>query len=303
MDPASQALAINMPADIRDSISARARHGKVPRTTVHYRKQGRPTRKEKDQKQQYLTPPKEKALVDFLLRMSASGSGVRIKYIPSLAHTIARRRATNQPTEPPKRKWPQAFQKRHPELKARMNRAIALERHNNSIYNKVVHWFEVIEPELRRPDVLPENVYNMDKTGIMLSKLSSVKILVERDDRRNYRAAGEKRTMVTSTECVSASGKYLNPMIIWPASTHRSNWTVHPTPGWAYALSKLGYNNSFISLEWIKQVFDLQTNARANGKLRILICKVPPCDPKNPLRRKILAIRITYVLAYPVYYF
>jgi hypothetical protein len=61
-------------------------------------------------------------------------------------------------------------------------------------------------------------------------------------------------------------------MIIWPASTHRSNWTTYPTPGWFYGLSETGYNDSFISLEWIKRVFDPQTKARANGKPRILIC-------------------------------
>jgi hypothetical protein len=61
-------------------------------------------------------------------------------------------------------------------------------------------------------------------------------------------------------------------MIIWPASTHRSNWTTYSTPGWFYALSETGYHDSFISLEWIKQIFYPQTKARANGKPRILIC-------------------------------
>ncbi|KAH9860126.1 hypothetical protein IAQ61_011910 [Plenodomus lingam] len=105
------------------------------------------------------------------------------------------------------------------------------ERHDNNIYDKVKKWFNVIEKELRRPDVLPKNVYNMDKTGIMLSMLGSVKVLVGKDDRRSYRGASVKRTMVTAIECISASGEYLNPMIIWPATTHRSNWTTFPTPG------------------------------------------------------------------------
>ena len=90
----------------------------------------------------------------------------------------------------------------------------------------------------------------------MLSMLGTVKVLVGKDDRRGYRGAGVKRTMVTAIECVSASGESLNPMVIWPASTHRSNWTTYPTLGWFYSLSDTGYNDSFISLEWIKQVFD-----------------------------------------------
>jgi hypothetical protein len=81
----------------------------------------------------------------------------------------------------------------------------------------------VIEPVLHEPDVLPENVYNIDETGVMLSMLNSIKVLVGKDDIRGYRGARVKQTIVTTVECISADGRCLNPMIIWPASTHRAN--------------------------------------------------------------------------------
>lgn len=138
-------------------------------------------------------------------------------------------------------------------------------RHDKNIYPKVTTWFEVIGPVLSRSDILPENVYNMDETGVILSKLGSVKVLVGKDDLRDYRGAGVKRTMVTAIECVSASGECLNPMVIWPASTHRSNWTTYPTPGWVYSCSEPGYNDSYLSLEWMKR------DARDPRNLRILL--------------------------------
>lgn len=42
---------------------------------------------------------------------------------------------------------------------------------------------------LKGSDITQENVYNMDETGVMLSKLGSVKVLVGQDDRRDYRGA------------------------------------------------------------------------------------------------------------------
>ena len=96
--------------------------------------------------------------------MSERGQPVRIKYIPSLAFSVARQRSTNRPFKPPGRNWAQAFQKRHPELKARRARALDWNRYN--IYDKIVYRFEMIEKELRNP----ENVYNTDETGVMLSK-------------------------------------------------------------------------------------------------------------------------------------
>jgi hypothetical protein len=48
----------------------------------------------------------------------------------------------------------------------------------------------------------------------MLSKLSSVKVLIGKDNLRDYRGAGVKRTIVTVIECISANSKLLLPLII-----------------------------------------------------------------------------------------
>ncbi|KAF2650904.1 DDE-domain-containing protein [Lophiostoma macrostomum CBS 122681] len=262
MDPASQALAQTLPPNVRRTYAALAAHSdvRVSRTTLWYRAKGRPSRRTKAQGQQYLTPLEEKGFAQHLIRAANFGLPWRIKDIPSLAFSIARRRSPAKAIKPPNKNWPQAFAKRHPELARRKHRAMDWNRHDKNIYDKAT------------PEILPQNVYNMDETGIMLSMLSSVKVLVGRDDLRDYRGAGVKRTMVTAIECVSASGECLNPMIIWPASTHRSNWTTYPTPGWVYAHSESGYNDSYLSLEWMKRVFDPQTKARAGKKPRVLIC-------------------------------
>lgn len=208
-----------------------------------------------------------------MLLMSSLGHPVGIKFIPSLAFSIARRRSTAiKPIKPPGKNWARAFEKRHTKLKARRVRAIDWKRHESNIYDKIIEWFEVIGKVLQDPAILPENVYNMDEIGVMLSKLGSVKVLVGKDDLRDYRGAGVKRTMVTAIECISADGRSLLPLIIWPAVTHRSNWTTYLTPGWHYGHSENGYNDSKISLEWLTRVSDPQTKGLANRKPRVLIC-------------------------------
>jgi hypothetical protein len=125
---------------------------------------------------------------------------------------------------------------------------------------------------MQDPEILAENTDNTDETGVMLSKFGSVKVLVGKDDARDYRGARVKRTTVTAIECISGDGRYLHPMIIWPASTHRSNWTTCPTPGWHYACSDSGYATSQITIEWLQRVFDPQSRERANGRPGVLIC-------------------------------
>jgi hypothetical protein len=82
----------------------------------------------------------------------------------------------------------------------------------------------------------------------MLSMLNSVKVLVSKDNTHAYRGARVKRTIVTAVECISADRRCLNSIIIWPAKTHRANWTTYPTSGWIYALSNTGFTDSYISL-------------------------------------------------------
>ena len=202
--------------------------------------------------------------------MEDLGQPVRQKYIRTLAFRVAfRRSVTDRPSKPPGKNWVLAFKQRHPELTAKRVRALDWNRYN--IYEKIEHWFAVIGKELRKPDIEPENVWNMDETGVMLSMLGCVKVLVSKDEQRNYRGARVNRTTITAIECISASGRCLNPMIIWPASSHRANWTTHPTPRWHYAYSKSGYTDSEISLEWLKRVFDPQTRVIANNKPRLLL--------------------------------
>ncbi|KAF2187224.1 hypothetical protein K469DRAFT_725309 [Zopfia rhizophila CBS 207.26] len=237
MDPASAVLSEGLNPSMPTTYAALSESSNVPTSTLWHRAHGRLSKEDKAIRQQYLTPSEETALVEYLLRMSNNGFPVPIKYLRSLALIIARQRCsvfqaptTDGTIRPPSKNWPQGFYKRHPKLKAKR--------------------------ELHDPVILPENVYNMDETGVMLSMLSSLKVLVSKDDLRTYRGGGVKRTTVTaiiqsfnSIECISADGRSLYPLIIWPATTHRNTWTTYPTPGWHFACSQSGYTDSKISLD------------------------------------------------------
>lgn len=197
---------------------------------------------------------------------------MRIKFIPSLAFIIARQRSTTKkPINLPGKNQAQSFVRRHLALKSRKVRAIDWKRHENNIYNKIIYQFNLIGKVLRDPAILPENVYNIDETGIMLCMLGFIKVLISKNNPRDYRSARVKRIIMTAIECISADGRSLLLIIIWLAVTYRSNQTTFSTPGQHYAYSESGYTDSKISFEQLKRIFDLQTKERANQKLRVLI--------------------------------
>jgi hypothetical protein len=57
-------------------------------------------------------------------------------------------------------------------------------------------------------------VYNINETGVMLFILGSIKVLVSKYNKRDYKGARVKRITVTIIEYISSNNKYLNPIII-----------------------------------------------------------------------------------------
>ncbi|KAN0089133.1 hypothetical protein V8E51_019393 [Hyaloscypha variabilis] len=92
------------------------------------------------------------------------------------------------------------------------------------------------ERPLKAPNlaILAENMYNIDETRVILSMPGSIKVLISKYDRRDYRGARVKRITVTAIEYISGDGRYLNLIIIWP-----------------YTYSDSRYIDSKISLEWL----------------------------------------------------
>jgi hypothetical protein len=68
--------------------------------------------------------------------------------------------------------------------------------------------------QLSEHGILQENVYNMDETGVLLSDLNTVKVLMSRSDVQSCRGVGLRRTMITAVECISADGRCLPPLIV-----------------------------------------------------------------------------------------
>ena len=208
---------------------------------------GKPSRRDKAANQQYLTPREEKTLLEYVLRMSERGYSLPVKFLRPLALVIARQRCSTfqVPTidgdvRPPGKNWPQGFYKRHPQLKAKRVKALDWARHDHNIHDKVLQWFTLIGKELHDPAIVPENVYNMDETGVLLSVLSSLKVLVSKQDLRNCRGAGVKRTFSDSDRmylgrreisqpinclaCLNTSQHLDDPPNPWMAFCVLENW-------------------------------------------------------------------------------
>ena len=58
-------------------------------------------------------------------------------------------------------------------------------------------------------------MFNIDETGIMLSDLDTIKVLIARSDKEQRRSRVLKRTIITTIEYVSTDSFFLLPLIIF----------------------------------------------------------------------------------------
>ena len=83
--------------------------------------------------------------------------------------------------------------------------------------------------QLSERGILQEFMYDMDETGVLLSGVNTVKVLVSRSDVQNCRGVCLRRTMITAVECISADARFLPLLIIWPSKTLLNTWISHET--------------------------------------------------------------------------
>ena len=62
--------------------------------------------------------------------------------------------------------------------------------------------------------ILLKNIYNIDKTRVILYILSFIKVLISKDDLRDYKGASIKRIIVIAIKYISINNKSLLLIII-----------------------------------------------------------------------------------------
>ncbi|KAA8641579.1 uncharacterized protein ATNIH1004_011715 [Aspergillus tanneri] len=129
----------------------------------------------------YLSPQEEIVLAKRLLRLSKNGVPAPIKFLRPLSHGKSFVGAYRPLQDLPLDDTPPS-----------------------GIYGTVEEWLAVIKSELDNLTIPAENVYNMDEIGVLLSALTSLKVLVGKDELSKHRETAVKRTVITALECISA---------------------------------------------------------------------------------------------------
>jgi hypothetical protein len=258
MPQPQQTLSRSSEADIQLTISSLNRHQikteraavrtfNVPRMTLRDRRAGRPARRDCQPNSKKLTQLEEEVIVSYILDLDQRGFAPTYAAVRDMADKpLAARGAAQVGVH-----WPRNFVKRTDSLTTRFNRSYDRQRALCEDPALIKSWFELVEETKAKYGICNNNVYNFDKAGFIMGKITT-QLVVTGSERRGRPKAIQpgNRKWVTLIAAINAAGWSIPPFLIFAGQYHLSAWYEEDIPrDWAIAVSDNGWTNNKLGVK------------------------------------------------------
>jgi hypothetical protein len=243
-------------------------HGDT-RSTLVNRTKGVEARSLAFESHQRLSSAQEKHLAAWILVQDALGVAPTHQQVKEFASRILE---ASGDTRPVGKHWISAFLARNPEVKSMRGKALDSARLNGATTDVIKAFFKLLDlPAIKA--IKPENQHNMDETGIQEGQGSNGIFLGDARKVRTLKKTHGSRAWTTIIECISATGRALDPLVIFKGKTVQMQYfpeEMKGLDGWSFEASEKGWTDDSIALKWLKQVFIPQTKPETPSS-RLLI--------------------------------
>lgn len=162
----------------------------------------------------------EHQLVDHCLAMQKRFYGLSLKNLRKLAYDLADRNKLSHPFSVVEKMagkdWVASFVRRHSELSLREPEATSLSRATGFNRVQVNRFFELLKEEKLKYNYCGDNIYNVDETGVSSVHKPGKIIAAKGQKQVDKMVSGERGKNITVVCCVSATGRYIPPMFVFP---------------------------------------------------------------------------------------
>jgi hypothetical protein len=166
--------------------------------------------------------------------------------------------------------WLRGFLSRNSELSIRNPQGTSLSRAVGFNRPKVNQFFELYKNLLSKGNFDGTKIWNMDETGITTVQ-KPTKIVATKGKRQVSKlTSGERGQLVTAICCMSASGQFTPPMLIFPR-TRMSDLLMKDAPvGSIGVASPSGWTDSELFVQWLQHFVKSTGSRETNQQILIL---------------------------------
>jgi hypothetical protein len=151
----------------------------VPESTLRDCCAGKPAQCDCQPNSKKLTQPEEEVIVQHILDLDQHEFAPTYAVVRDMADKLLAARGAGQVGQ----KWPANFVRRTESLTTRFNQVYNRQRALCKDPILISSWFELVEQTKAKYGILDKDVYNFDKAGFMMSKIT-IQLVVTRSGRR-----------------------------------------------------------------------------------------------------------------------
>ena len=202
------------------NMRAAARNHGVPYTTLRGRLSGKLPKSTAQVNRQRLSIVQEERLTQWILLQSALGCPPTHRQIRQMAQGVCVARGDFDTIG---RRWCTRFFRRNPVLKTIRKKGTDSIRISNATEEVIRPWFEHLSiPAITR--IQPYHRWNMDETRLASGLGSNGLVVSHRDHKALQRKQPGNRTWTTIIEAISATGDFLDPLVIFKGRSLQQQW-------------------------------------------------------------------------------
>jgi len=201
--------------------------------------------------------------------------GITKEQLCKLAYELAWKNGMKHPFNVDKQSagddWFQGFIARNPTISLRKAESTSIARVIGFRRSEVSRFFDNLAQVYDKEKFDASRVFNVDETGMSTVQVQKQKILAPTGKKQIGKiVSAEKGETITAVVCVSASGTFIPPMLIFPRKNMNPRLLNGAPPGTVGATSPSGWINGDLYLKWLKH-FIQHTAATVDRKVMLIL--------------------------------
>jgi hypothetical protein len=148
--------------------------------------------------------------------------------------------------------WFKAFMNRHKDLSTRTTETLSYGRGAGLNRVVVTGFFDLLAKTISEECIKPQNIFNMDETGVQLTTRKGAVIAEKGSKRVPQLSSGEKGETVSVVACCSATGVFLPPLVIYKGVRRKDELADDLPSGSEFCMTDSGYAQTQTFLSFVQ---------------------------------------------------
>ena len=256
-------------------LNQAAKYFVVPKATLQRHVKGVNKRSREGEKQlgrpQDLTEEMEQDLVSHIMLMESRFYGLTHSSLLKLAYQIAARNNVttrfNDDKQAAGKEWLHGFLKRNPAIALRIPEATSLARAAGFNRQRVAGFYTLLQKILTDEKLSASRIYDMKETGFTAVQKPQKVFAQKGKHQVGAITSGERGRNVTFVCCVSATGHYVPPMVIYPCKRLKLELTEGAPAGSVFHCQENGWINTELFSAWLEHFISIVHPWRIHSEL------------------------------------